>query len=797
MKVFLRIVLAFLICFGLLAGGFLLWFYTGIGLPKLETIKDLRRAQTSKIFAADGTVIAELHGEQNRENVPLDQIGQQLQHAVIAIEDERFYQHKGVDWYGIARAFWINVVKGGVVQGGSTITQQYVKNTLAESQRTYWSKVEEANLAFRLEKKYSKQQILEMYLNDVYFGQGCYGVKTACWVFFNKAPNELTLGECALLAGIIRSPNGYSPYFASKKTKERRDVVLNKMVQLNYISEAEAERAKQEPIAVQPIPEKVPNPVAPYFTEYVTQYLKQQFGDDAVFRGGLRVYTTVDLNIQTIAEEAIANILDEPGDPTASMVVLDPRTGQIKAMVGGQDFTSSQYNIAAQGGRQPGSAFKVFVLAAALSVGISPSKMYDSSNTTLDFPDGTKWKVQNNEGASYGEVSLREGTIRSINVVYARLIKDVGVERVVSMARDMGITSPVNANPAIAIGGLEHGVNPLEMASAYGTLANNGLHCDPVAVTKVTDADGNVLLENGVTSKRVLREDVANTENELLQEVVSSGTGRSAQMGRPQAGKTGSTDNNTDAWFCGYTPDLCAAVWVGYPEGLVPMRSVHGITVYGGTFPAQIWRYVMQRALEGVEPTPFPEAALTGDQDSDMQTVTICSESGLLATEYCPHPETRSMPTSEVPTQRCNIHTYDTSMALVPSVGGMSAVGATRVLSAQGFAVQERHVPSSSASPGTVIDQSPGGGTRARRGSTVTITVSDGPVQSSHIPGVVNMTEADAINTLVGAGFSAKVYYMPSSADMVGIVISQYPGGGSNASPGAEVLITVGKASTS
>jgi len=795
LKVFLRIVLAFLICFGLLVGGFFFWFYTGIGLPKLETMKDLQRAQTSKLFAADGSVIAELHGEQNRENVPLDQIGQQLQDAVIAIEDERFYHHNGVDWYGIARAFWINVVKGGVVQGGSTITQQYVKNTLAESQRTYWRKLEEANLAFQLEKKYSKQQILEMYLNDVYFGQGCYGVKTACQIFFNKAPNDLTLGECALLAGIIRSPNGYSPYFASKKAKERRDVVLNKMVQLNYISEAQAEQAKQEPIAVQPIPEKAPNPVAPYFTEYVTQYLKQQFGDDAVFRGGLRIYTTVDLNVQAIAEEAIANTLDEPGDPTASMVVLDPRTGQIKAMVGGQDFTASQYNIAAQGGRQPGSAFKVFVLAAALSIGISPSKMYDSSNTTLDFPDGTKWKVQNNEGASYGEVSLEEGTIRSINVVYAHLIKDVGVQRVVSMAHDMGITSPINANPAIAIGGLEHGVNPLEMASAFGTLANNGVHCDPIAVTKVTDADGNVLLENSVTSKQVLRPEVANMENKLLQEVVSSGTGTSAQIGRPQAGKTGSTDNNTDAWFCGYTPDLVAAVWVGYPEGLVPMRSVHGITVYGGTFPARIWRRVMNRALEGVDPTPFPAATDTGDT-SDEQTVSICPESGLLATQYCPHPETRTMPTSEVPTQHCNIHTYDTSTFLVPSVGGMTAASATRVLSAQGFAVQEHHVASSSATPGTVTDQSPAGGTRARQGSTVTITVSDGPARSSRVPSVVGMAEADAINTLMGAGFSAKVYYTPSSADKVGIVISQYPGGGSNASPGAEVLITVGKAST-
>ena len=463
MRVLMRITLIVFLCLVLMAGGFFFWFYTGVGLPRLEDLEKHQLDQTSKVIAADGTVITELHGEQNRENVTLDEICPELQHAVIAIEDERFYQHGGVDWEAIMRAFWTNVVQGKVVQGASTITQQYIKNTLTGKERTYWRKLEEASLANQLERRYSKDKILEMYLNDVYFGQGCYGVKKTSEVFFDKLPSELSLSEAALLAAVIRIPNYYSPYLNPEAATARRNVVLDKMVELGYASKSEAEEARQQLVAVgedqlvRPIPDEAPSPLAPYFVEYVKKYLynvfaadpelRAKFGDlppdDIIFRGGLRVYTTIDLELQKYAEEAIRSTMNQPGDPSAALCAVDPRSGEIKAMVGGQDYNQLQYNIAAQGGRQPGSSFKAFVLTTAISNGISPYKTYDSSPTTLEFPDGTKWKVGNAEGSSYGTINVYSATVRSVNVVYARIIRDVGPQRVAQMANAMGIKSEI------------------------------------------------------------------------------------------------------------------------------------------------------------------------------------------------------------------------------------------------------------------------------------------------------------------------------------------------------------------
>jgi len=808
MRVILRVSFIVLLCLVLLAGGFLAWFYTGVGLPSLSRLEKHRMDQTSKILAADGTVIAELHGEQHREKVSLDQISPYLQQAVIAIEDERFYQHSGVDWKAIARAFWTNVVEGKVVQGASTITQQYVKNTLTGKERTYWRKVEEASLANKLERKYSKDKILELYLNDVYFGQGCYGVKTAAETFFGKQPSELSLEEAALLAAVIRIPNYYSPYTHAEAAMRRRNLVLDKMAELGYITQREADEAKMKPVVVQPIPEEAPSQVAPYFVEYVKKYLynvfasdpdlRSRFGDlspdDIIFRGGLRVYTTLDLNMQRYAEEAIASTLDRPGDPSAALCAVDPRTGEIKAMVGGKDFSKLQYNIAAQGGRQPGSAFKVFVLTTAISNGISPYKTYDSSPTTLVFPDGTKWKVNNCEGSSYGSINVYTATVRSVNVVFARLIRDVGPQRVAQMAKAMGITSPVDPYPAIALGALTNGVNPLEMASAFGTLAANGVHYEPICVTKVTDADGEIILENHPKGKRVVREDVAAVVNSILQDAVKHGTGRAARLDRPQAGKTGTTDNYADAWFCGYTPDLSAAVWVGYPQGLIPMRSVHGITVYGGTFPAQIWRKFMVKALEGVPPSDFPEAEFGGERSEDTVTVTVCTESQLLATPYCPHTETRTYRRGEEPTDYCHLHTQGQKVT-VPAVTGMEESEAKDAIRAAGLVPNVTYVNSTVVPAGRVVGQNPLAGTTVSPGSTVTISVSRGPSPQGTVPNVVGMGETEAKETLFSAGFAYKVVYTPSSPDKVGIVIYQFPAGGSSATAGSQVIITVGKGS--
>ncbi len=814
MRIFLRIGLILFLCIALLVGGFFVWFYAGIGLPRLEDLAALLMDQTSKIIADDGSVITELHGEQNREAVSLEEVCLDLQHAVIAIEDERFYRHGGVDWKAIARAFWINVVQGEVVQGASTITQQYIKNTLTGKERTYWRKIEEASLANQLERHYAKGKILEMYLNDVYFGQGCYGVKTASQTFFRKQPSELTLGEAALLAAIIRIPNYYSPYLNPNAAEQRRNTVLDKMVELGYVTQEEAELAKEQRVAVgenemvKPIPEEAPSPIAPYFVEYVKQSLynlfagndelRAKFGDlapdDIIFRGGLRVYTTLDPALQQLAEDAISSTLNKPGDPSAALCAVDPRTGEIKAMVGGKDFNKQQYNIAAQGGRQPGSAFKVFVLTAAISNGISPYKYYDSSPTTLEFPDGTKWKVSNAEGSSYGSIDVYSATVRSVNVVFARLIRDVGPQRVAEMAKAMGITSKVDPYPAIALGALTNGVNPLEMASACGTLANNGVHVPPTCVTRITDADGNVLYESQPKGKRVVREDVAAVVNSILEDAVRYGTGRAARIGRPQAGKTGTTDNCADAWFVGYTPDLSAAVWVGYPEGLIPMRNVHGITVYGGTFPAQIWSKFMEPALANVPPTDFPKAEFGWDDEDEEDTVsrTVCTQSGLLATPYCPHTEIRTYQKGEEPTETCPLHST-ADKVVVPTVTGMREAGAAAAIENAGLRPSANYVYSSNVPSGIVIGQTPIGGTMVSPGNAVVITVSKGLAPHNSIPNVVGMSETKAKDTLTAAGFVYKVVYTPSDQSQVGIVISQFPGGGATASPGSQIIITVGK----
>ncbi|MDY6795388.1 MAG: PBP1A family penicillin-binding protein [Actinomycetota bacterium] len=817
MRVVLRIALIFILCIAMMTGGFFLWFYSGIGLPKLEDIKYDQMAQTSKIMAADGTVITELHGEQNREYIALDLMCADVQHAVVAIEDERFYHHSGVDWMAIARAFWTNFVQGEVVQGASTITQQYVKNTLTGKERTYWRKVEEASLAYQMERKYSKDKILEMYLNDVYFGQGCYGVKTASLTFFGKEPPNLSLSESALLAGVIRIPNYYSPYLYPENAQARRNVVLDKMVELGYCTSLEAEEAKSVPVAVgpeemvKPIEEGAPSLIAPYFVEYIKQYLynafaadqelRAKFGDlspdDIIFRGGLRVYTTIDLQLQEYAEDAIANTLDREGDPAASLVAVDPNNGHIKAMVGGKDYSELQYNIAAQGGRQPGSAFKVFVLTTAISNGISPYKTYDSSPTTLQFADGTKWKVTNYSGSGYGTITVYSATVRSVNVIFARLIRDVGAQGVAQMAKAMGITTPIDPYPSIALGALTNGVNPLEMASAFGTLANNGVHVSPICVTKVTDAEGNIIIENTPNEKRVVREDVCAVVNSILQDVVKYGTGRAARIGRPQAGKTGTTDNHADAWFAGYTPDLSAAVWVGYTEGLIPMTSVHGITVAGGTFPAQIWRKFMEKALADVPATSFPEAEFGYDYEDEDEdewvSCLVCTETGLLATSYCPHTELRSFRKGQEPTTYCNVHNENVQEAVVPSVVGMSESGARSAIQATGLSPSVSYAYSSSVAKGTVISQSPLGGTTVNSGSAVSISVSQGSPPQSSVPNVVGMAETSAKETLSASGFTYKVVYSPADESQVGLVISQFPGGGASAGPGSQVIITVGK----
>jgi penicillin-binding protein 1A len=618
------------------------------------------KAERTILFDAKGKPFATLFAE-NREAIPLKKIPRHVREAVIAIEDERFYKHHGVDFKGIARAILVNLRYGKVVEGGSTITQQYIKNTFVGKEKTLERKIREAVLAYKLERQYPKNKILESYLNTVYFGHGAYGIEAAAEKFFGKKAQDLSLAEGAMLAGLPKSPLRFSPYYYPKTAKKRQERVLRKMVELGYISASEARVAAAQPLNLQPLKSEE-QLTAPYFVEYVKQQLIREYGVNKVFKGGLKVYTTLDLKMQKAAEKAIKTTFNQSRDPSTAIVALDPKTGFIKALVGGRDFRKQKYNLAVQGRRQPGSAFKTFVLVAALSKGISPNRTYSGSSPRI-IPivgkdeqgnpwRGEDWVVRNYGGQSYGSLTIREATIKSVNAVYAQLIMDIGPKNVVKIAKKMGIASPIEPHPAIAIGGLTIGVSPLDMAVAYATLASGGIRHRPIAILKVKDKEGNVLETNKPKGNRAIPAWVAGETTKILQDVIRRGTGRRANLGRPAAGKTGTTQNYQDAWFIGYTPDLVAAVWVGYPKAQIPMRAVHGRRVAGGTFPALIWHKFMKDALKGVPKHNF------NFKYGKVKVVEICKETKLLATSSCPETEILIVEKSRYLKRYCRKHRW-------------------------------------------------------------------------------------------------------------------------------------------
>lgn len=604
--------------------------------------------QTSKIFAADGTRIRAFHGEQNRTVVPLGRIPAHLRNAVIAIEDERFYEHGGVDIQAVARAALTNIRRGAVEQGGSTITQQYVKETIIAPGRQAASeslerKIEEAALARQLEKRMSKREILERYLNTIYFGNGAYGVQAAARTYFRKPARKVTLREAALLAAMIKSPTHFNPYRNKKEASARRDLVLTKMARLGLADWERVRKAEERPLGV--ADRRSRRYQAPYFVDYVQRLLTFHPRFDLLgktprqrtkrlFTGGLRIYTTIDLEAQRKADRAVASVLTQGGDPHAALVAIDPRNGHIKAMTGGRDFFArpkddrySKVNLAVVGeprlgrggrerrapgtGRQAGSAFKTFALAAAVDQGITLSESYKApSCMTFEGENaGGDWNVCNYNQASFGSLTLYEATLRSVNVVFAQLILETGAPAAVRLARDLGIRTDLLGVPSAALG--TNPVNALGMATAYGGLATGGVHHPPVAITKIVDHDtGKVLYRDESRGKRVLDAGVARLVTDVLEDVITSGTGTAAQIGRPAAGKTGTAQEYRDAWFAGYTPQLATAVWIGYPQASISMRDYCGtadrrtciptrITVTGGSWPAQIWARFMIAALAG------------------------------------------------------------------------------------------------------------------------------------------------------------------------------------------------------
>jgi penicillin-binding protein 1A len=655
-----RLTLILRIIAGVLAGLLVVFVAAGTYLYKLsETLPEIsvsadaiKTPRTSVVYASDGTELATWHGEQDRTIVPYEDIPRSLIDAVVAIEDERFYAHNGVDLEAVARALRVNAEAGTYAQGGSTITQQVVKLLFTDGKRTLTRKIREALLAFQLEAKTDKRDVLEIYLNLVYFGDGAYGVESAAQHYFDRPASALTLSESATLAAIIRSPGRYSPIENPDAVRERRNLVLTKMRELGFIT-AESERlARAEDLAIAP-PSDVPE-FAPYFVEYVKQTLIDELGSEAVFQGGLRVYTTLNPSMQRAAEAAAATLGNE-GDPSVALVCIDHRTGDILAMVGGRDFATDQFNLATQGRRQPGSAFKPFVLVAALENGIKPTDVFSAAPYSVAVKDGT-WNVQNYENTiTSGSLSLSAATNWSVNAVFARLIMQIGPDKVVETAKAMGITSPLEPNPAIALGGLTTGVSPMEMASAYGTIANSGVHVVPSAVIEVTDDVGATVLDPERTSQQAIPEVVAQTASLMLHDVVQTGTGQAAKLATWTAGKTGTTQEYRDAWFVGYSGDLVAAVWVGHPEGQVPMTNVRGIRVTGGSFPAAIWKLFMEPALVAARPVR-PAPSVESTPSGDTVTVRVCADTLLLANPRCPNVVEMDLDPASAPVMTCGVH---------------------------------------------------------------------------------------------------------------------------------------------
>lgn len=578
-------------------------------LPDMDDPAAFRVAQPTKIYSADNVLLASFYLE-NREIVPLSQISTNLVNAVVAVEDERYFQHEGVDTVGIARALLKDLIAGNTREGASTITQQYIRNTILSNERTEISlrrKIREAYLAQQLEKRYSKTQILEMYLNTIYFGDGAYGAQAAALDFFAKPATDLTMAEAALLAGLPQSPNALNPYYNPAGAKERRRTVLDAMVANGYITRAEADEIDVQEIAVkrQERPEQGIY-ACPYFVAHVRKVLLTQYSDTLVFKGGLKVYTTIDTRLQSYAEEAVRGMLNRPNDPDAALVSIDPRNGYILAMYGGKDYWTQKYNTATQGRRQPGSAFKTFVLVTALEAGIPPKRVINASSPAY-IPTKPPWRVSNSEGSGRGGITIASATAHSVNVVFARLCWELGAAEVARTAKRMGIQSNIPALPSIALGSAE--VTPLEMASAYGTLAANGVHNKPTAIVRIVDADGKTVFRHTPSGDRVLTPEISWATTELLMGVINGGTGkRAALKGRQVAGKTGTAQNYQDAWFVGYTPQMVTSVWMGYSHATVPMRNVHGQRAFGGTFCAPIWRAYMARALDGQPALKFDTA---------------------------------------------------------------------------------------------------------------------------------------------------------------------------------------------
>jgi penicillin-binding protein 1A len=718
--------------------------------------------ERSTIYAKDGTALATLYLDENRDIVRLDHVSEIARQAVLAIEDDGFYEHGGVNVPSMLRAMIANVIAGDITQGGSTITQQLVKNAVIEdTEQTFTRKFREAAIAIRMEHRYSKDEILELYLNDVYFGNGVYGIGTAARFYFDEPASALRLSQAALLAGLIQAPADYDPVAHPKAALRRRNVVLDRLQTLGWVTPRQAEVARDRPLGLTPEAGHTTQKVQPFFV----YYLRNLILDDAdgafdafgktreqrirtLYQGGLKIYTTLDPNWQRYAQEAVdaSPAISRDRGPDVSLVSVDAKTGAIRAMLSGKDYRRDQLDLAWRGTRQVGSAFKPFTLVAAFQENMPPGTVY-SSRSPYCSPAWTSADhcVSNAEGGDRGYIDLWTATQDSVNVVFAQLALDVGPSAIVDAAHAMGITAPLDAVPSITLGTEE--VSTLDMASAYSTLADDGTHCEPYAISRVLLPGGDALYRHRASCEQAIDPAIAHQVTAMLQRVVCCGTGTAAGLGRPVAGKTGTAQDYTNVYFAGYTPQVATAVWVGFPEGQIPMDSYYGHSVFGGTLAAPIWHAFMAKATAGMPSESFPAP-----------------------------PPPRS--------------------GTIPDVVGMRSLDAQKAIERAHFTPIVLKIDSFEP-VNTVLQQSPGGGTGAPLGGGVKIFLSNGKGEPVVVPRVVGLAQEEAIAAIEDAGLVAKVRYVDvADKKQDGVVLSQTPIGNKTVDADSTVVLQIGRHST-
>jgi penicillin-binding protein 1A len=780
------------------------------------------QAMTSVVIAADGSRLTTLHAEQDRTILPLSKIPAILAAAVVATEDRRFFSHDGVDVRGVARAAMNDARTGTASEGGSTITQQLVKNTLTSKDRTLSRKLREASLAVGLEKSLTKEQILERYLNTVYFGEGAYGVGAAIRVYFGRGPETLSVADAAMLAGLVRSPNSADPIRHPQRAADRRSEVLSDMVSAAVISAAERESAESAPLPTRVFKDDARYPAAYAVTDALESLRAdvrlgptQADRDAAIYRGGLTVKLTIDPRTQRAAEAALAATLSAPNDPDGAIASVRPGDGAITSMVGGRDFFSTKDPIAkvnlATGGstkRQAGSTFKVFTIIAALEAGMSPDDVFEAGGHASISRGGTRtWEVDNYDGSAMGDISLRVATEKSVNTAFARIVTklgngdpDAGARKVVDVAEKFGITgagdSAVRSGPATTLGAQE--VDPVQMAAAYAALAAGGLYNAPYLIGWVKDAQGRFLIRNTPHPVRVTDAATAAVATDLLRGVVSAGTGFRAAINRPQAGKTGTSTNYHDAWYVGYTPDFAAAVWLGVGRRQISMTKRNGfrMTISGGTLPAEAWARFASAALAAVPPNDFAVTA-----DALVSTVVDVSRR-CLPNDWTPAAlkQPRTFVKGTEPTEIC-AEPHRPDLVPAPALSGLARETAAEVAAAAELQLVFVEVYGTGDPAGLVLDQSPRPGTPLRSGATVSVRVVGSVGGPTVVPDVTGLTVPVAFERLAAAGLVGSVVVDPSCtgdaacADRLtknaGLVWQQDLVAGAAATEGRPIVLTV------